>query len=155
MPDPGPEMIRNRPRDAKLQHPLRHAAEATEPFRHGARLQVPPQQRGRQVRRREDVHAAREHAAGDAVERGPVPGDLGAVDGKVRGDGAVQTLGGEDGVGGGWRGRLRLGGRFRGGGLECDMPVNFKNKGGPSLAAFGSGVPTGFEREIERARRDI
>ena len=42
---------------------------------------MPSQQRREQVCRSEDVEAAREDAAGDAVKGGCVPGDLGTVDG--------------------------------------------------------------------------
>lgn len=60
---------------------------------------MPPQQRANEVSEAEDVEGAGDGAAGDAVEAGEVPGDLGLVDGEVRGDGAVEALGGEDGVG--------------------------------------------------------
>ena len=46
---------------------------------------------------------------------------MGPVDGEVWGDGAVPALGGEDGVGVGDLGWLRLGGGFGGGGLEGDI----------------------------------
>lgn len=141
MPYPVPEMIRKRPRDAKLHRPLRDGAKAAEPLRHGARLEVPSQQRGDQVCRGEDVDAAREHTAGDAVEGGPVPGYLGFVDGQVGRNGAVQALGGEDGVGVGWLCRLCLGVGFRGGGLESDMPEKDR------VSCIGSGVPTGLRAQ--------
>ncbi len=83
---------------------------------------MPSQQRGDEVRGAEDVEASGEGAAGDAVEGGCVPGHLGLVDCQVGGDGAVQALGGEDGVRvGGFR-WLGLGVGFCGGGLECDVP---------------------------------
>lgn len=84
---------------------------------------MPSQQRGGQVGGTEDVEAAGEDAAGDAVEGGCVPGDLGLVDRQVRGDGTVEALGGEDGVGVGGFGGLGLRGGFRGGGLEGDVPA--------------------------------
>lgn len=59
MPYPVPKMIRKRPRDPKLHHPLRDGAEAAEPFRHGARLKVPSQKRRDEICRGEDVDAAR------------------------------------------------------------------------------------------------
>jgi hypothetical protein len=64
---------------------------------HGA-LEVPAEVGSDEVGGAEGVEAAGEDAAGDAVEGGEVPGDLRAVDGEVRGDGAVETLFGEDSV---------------------------------------------------------
>lgn len=60
---------------------------------------MPPKQRGREVRGAEDVEAAAKGGAGDAVKGAEVPGDLGLVDGQMRGDGAVEALVGEDLVG--------------------------------------------------------
>lgn len=57
---------------------------------------MPARQRRDEVGGAEDVEAAAEDAARDAVERRSVPGYLRAVDGEVRGDGAVAALGGED-----------------------------------------------------------
>lgn len=114
MPDAVPGMKRKRPGDGELDHALGHGAEAAEPLRHRGRLEVPAQQRGDEVCGAEEVEAAGEGAAGDAVRDGGVPGHLRLVDGQVRGDGPVQALRGEDGVCvGGFRG-LRLGGRFGG-----------------------------------------
>lgn len=61
---------------------------------------VPAQGRGDQVEGTVDVEAAGEDAAGDAVEGGAVPGDLGLVDGEMGGYGAVEALVGEDVVAG-------------------------------------------------------
>ena len=121
MPDAVPSMKRKRPRNPKLQDALAHGAEAAEPLRHGGRLEVPAQQWRNQVRGAEYVDAAREDAAGDAVEGGSVPGDLGLVDGEVGGDGPVAALGDEDGVLVCGLRRLCLRGGVRGGGLEGYM----------------------------------
>lgn len=56
------------------------------------RLQVPPKQRGSQIGGREKVQASRQSNSGDTVETTSVPGDLRTIDGKMRGNGAVQPL---------------------------------------------------------------
>ena len=144
MPDAVPRMKRKRPRDPKLHDALAHGAEAAEPLGHGRGLEVPAQQRRNQVRGAENVEAAREDAAGDAVEAGRVPGYLGLVDGEVRGDGAVAALGDEDGVLVRGLRRLCLRGGFRGGGLEGDMSKLF-TKHVSCIGSGGSGEPTGGE----------
>lgn len=58
---------------------------------------MPAQCWGGEVGDAEEIHGSGEHDAGDAVEGGGDPGYLRAVDGEVRGDGAVAALGGEDG----------------------------------------------------------
>ena len=56
-----------------------------------------PAEDGRgQVADGEEVHGAGKGDTRDAVEGGADPGDLWAVDGEMRGDGAVAALGGED-----------------------------------------------------------
>ncbi len=57
---------------------------------------MPAHQRRDQVGGAEDVEAAAERRAGDAVERGSVPGYLRFVDGEVRGYGPVEALLHED-----------------------------------------------------------
>lgn len=66
---------------------------------HG-RLDVPAEGGRDQVEGAIEVEAAAEDAAGDAVERGAVPGDLGLVDAEMGGYGAVEALVGEDIVAG-------------------------------------------------------
>lgn len=58
----------------------------------GGRFQVPPKQRSGKVGGREKVQASRQSNTGDTVETTGVPGNLRAIDGKVRGDGASQSL---------------------------------------------------------------
>lgn len=55
-------------------------------------LQVPSEQRSGEVRGAEDVETAAEDGAGDSVEDGAVPGDLGTVDREMGGYGAVEAL---------------------------------------------------------------
>lgn len=57
---------------------------------------MPPEQRRNEVPEAEDVEAAAERRARDAVQDGAVPCYLRPVDGEVRGDGAGETLLGED-----------------------------------------------------------
>lgn len=73
---------------------------------------MPAEERGDEVCRRKDVKAAGQSNAGDTVEGATDPGDLGAIDREVRGDGTVQTLLGKD-----------LGG-IRGVGGRGSVPVN-------------------------------
>lgn len=73
---------------------------------HGGGLEVPAQHGSGEVCGRVEVQAAGEDDAGDTVGATADPGDLGAVDGEMGGDGAVLALLGEDlswvrGVGGG------------------------------------------------------
>jgi hypothetical protein len=49
-----------------------------------------------QVREAEQVERSGENDGGQAVEAGTVPGDLRLIDGEMRGDGALETLFGED-----------------------------------------------------------
>ena len=71
---------------------------------------MPSEQRREEVRGAEDVEAAAEDGACDAVQPGRVPGYLRAVDAEVRGYGTFQALGGEDAVGVGGFGGGCLGG---------------------------------------------
>ena len=64
---------------------------------------MPAKQRGHHVGGAEDVEAAGEDGARDAVHDGCVPCYLGLVDGEVWGDGAVEALFDEDGVAVRWR----------------------------------------------------
>ena len=59
---------------------------------------MPAKQWRRHVGGTENVKAAGEDGARDAVHDGCVPCYLGLVDGEVRGDGAVETLFDENGV---------------------------------------------------------
>lgn len=67
---------------------------------HRLRLEVPASVRSNEVGYAEEVERSGENDGGQAVETRGVPGDLRLVDGEMRGDGAVETLFGEDlGVG--------------------------------------------------------
>lgn len=55
-------------------------------------FQVPADDGGNKVGGGEHVESARGDRAGDTVQGTGVPGNLGAVDGQVRSDGAVQAL---------------------------------------------------------------
>lgn len=55
-------------------------------------LEVPTQQRCDEVRSGESIETSRKESTGDTVGSGKVPSDLGAVDRKVRGDRAAETL---------------------------------------------------------------
>jgi hypothetical protein len=57
---------------------------------------VPAEGGRNQVERAVGVEATAEDAAGDTVQRRQIPGNLRAVDGEMRRDGAVQTLLSED-----------------------------------------------------------
>ena len=99
MPDSVKAMVRKGPRDSRLHHPLQHPRPLGEARRHGRAAPAPPQQRRDQVPEAEDVEAAAEHAARDAVQDRRNPGDLRLVDAEVRGHGAVEALVLEDLVG--------------------------------------------------------
>ena len=58
---------------------------------------MPPEERRGYVRQTEQIYAAGEREPGDAVESGEDPGELRFVDREVRGDGALETLGFEEG----------------------------------------------------------
>lgn len=62
----------------------------------GGRFKVPTEQRRGEVCGCEKVQGARKSNAGDTVSARANPGDLGTVDGEVRGNGAIQALLGED-----------------------------------------------------------
>lgn len=59
---------------------------------HGRSLEVPSGVGRGKVREAEEVERAGQSDARDAVQRRGVPGDLGAVDGEMRRDGAVEAL---------------------------------------------------------------
>ncbi|KAL9089668.1 MAG: hypothetical protein Q9165_005700 [Trypethelium subeluteriae] len=94
-------MKHKRPRDPHLQQELHRERPPGDSRRDRRRLEVPAKQRRDEVRGAEDVQAAREHRAGDAVQDRRDPGDLRLVDAEVRRDGPFQPLLLEDGVGGG------------------------------------------------------
>lgn len=58
---------------------------------------MPPEQRGNQVGKAEEVKRPREQRTRDTVQRAGIPGDLRSVDGQVRAHGSAKPLGGEDG----------------------------------------------------------
>lgn len=62
----------------------------------GSALEVPAKSGRCEVCESEEVETAAEKDTRDTVETGCVPGDLGLVDGKMRGDGAVDALLRED-----------------------------------------------------------
>ena len=110
MPQAVEGVKRERQRDERLDRHLQRSRQRAEGSSQDGALKVPAECRGDEVCQREDVQAAGQGGAGDAVERGRVPGYLWAVDGEVGGHGAVETLFGEDvvvvglvcGLGGGW-----------------------------------------------------
>ena len=60
---------------------------------------MPSKERRHEVCSTENVETPAKDGAGDAGKGGAVPGYLRAVDGEMRGDGAVETLFFEDGIG--------------------------------------------------------
>lgn len=82
--------------NAELEEELGGHRKGTESGRDGCRLEVPAQQWGGKVRSSEDVQTTGEDGSRNTVKSTAVPGDLGAVDGKVGRNRAVQTLLGED-----------------------------------------------------------
>lgn len=64
--------------------------------RHDRRcFKVPSQRRCGQVCETEEVETTAQDHGGQTVQRGPVPGDLGLVDGEMRGDWTLEALLGE------------------------------------------------------------
>jgi hypothetical protein len=104
MPQAVERVVSERQRDRNLRQNLKSQRPRGEAgSEHGA-LEVPADSRRDQVQDAENVEAAGEGDAGDAVERATVPGDLRLVDAEMGRDGAVQALFGEDrvrGLGGG------------------------------------------------------
>lgn len=103
MPNTSEGMERKRSREQELGRNLRSDRPRGEPSRQRGRPQVQPQGRRCQVSDPEEVEGPGQHGSRDAVERGRVPCDLRAVNGQMRGDGALAALLDEDfvGVGGG------------------------------------------------------
>ena len=91
-------MKRERERHERLDRELGQQRQTAERGRHARALKVPAEQRGDEVGGAEDVEAAGESGARDAVHDGQDPWDLGLVDGEVGGVGPVLALGDEDGV---------------------------------------------------------
>lgn len=88
-----------------LEGNLGGEGESTEGGHHGGRLQVPAERGRGEVSGSPQVEGAGECDAGNTVQGRANPGDLGLVDGKVRGNRTVQALlsqdlGGVLGVGG-------------------------------------------------------
>lgn len=60
---------------------------------------MPTEERGDKIGGAEDIKAAAQDRAGDAIQSGENPGHLGAVDAEMGGDGSVKALGYEDRAG--------------------------------------------------------
>ena len=80
MPNPIERMKSKRQSYSKLNHKLRHWSQAPKHLRQMRALHMPSKERREQVSGAEDVEAAAEDGACDAVEPGSVPGYLRAVD---------------------------------------------------------------------------
>lgn len=85
-------------RHQELQPALHQRRELRETLGERCGFDVPAQQRGDEVGETEHVEAAREDGAGDTVEAGEHPGNLGLVDGEVGGNRSIEALAVEDGV---------------------------------------------------------
>lgn len=110
MPDAIPGMKGKGKGDRHLGGQLRSERPAGEACRQGGSVEMPAEQGRDEVGGAEDVEAAGEDGAGNAVQPGQEPGYLRTVDLQVGGDGAVEALRGED--------RVRVGGA---GGLGCGL----------------------------------
>lgn len=96
MPHAVETVERHRQRQRKLGQNLRRHRPGRKGRSHALALQMPAEQWRDEVGGTEDVEAAGEDGAGNAVERGENPGYLWAVDGQMRGGGAVLALLDED-----------------------------------------------------------
>ncbi len=96
MPQPVQAMEGEREREERFRSNLQDQWPSSKRGRNGRALHVQTDVWCDEVEGAEDVEGAAEGAAGDAVEAGEVPGDLGIVDGEMGGDGAVEALAGED-----------------------------------------------------------
>ena len=83
-------------REEALERNLRSHGPGSDRRDHARGLEVPARVRRGEVCEAEKVERARQSDARDSVQGRGVPGDLGAVDGKMGRDGAVETLLGED-----------------------------------------------------------
>lgn len=77
---------------AEFDQDLGQQWQRTKGSRNRRRFQMPADDGGNQVSGGIDIESARGDRASDTVQSTGVPGDLGAVDGQVRSDRAVQTL---------------------------------------------------------------
>lgn len=75
-----------------LEKNLGNNGKSSESSGHGGRLQMPAKQRRGEVCSRVKIQRTRKGESGNTVKTTADPSDLGAVDGKVRGNGTVQTL---------------------------------------------------------------
>ena len=96
MPDPIPAMKRKGKRHRHLGRQLRRQGPAGEPCRQARTVEMPAEQGRDEVGGPEDVEAAGEDGAGEAVQPGQEPGYLRTVNLQVWGDGTVEALRGED-----------------------------------------------------------
>ena len=112
-------MIRKRQTHQPLHQPFTQCREPPKPFRHTRALEMPSRERADEICGAEDVEPAGEDAGGDPVQPGAVPRYLRLVDREMWGDGALQTLGGEDRVGVGGGGGCGFGTGAGGGGCVC------------------------------------
>lgn len=104
MPHPVQTVIRHRPPRQRLRPDLHRARQACRKRDRRLRPQVPAEDRRDGVAGEEEIERAGGERAGDAAGDGAEPGDLRAVDGGVRRDGAAEALLLEDGEGGFGRG---------------------------------------------------
>ncbi len=110
MPDPIEAVKRKREGHQHLQRQLDDQGPRRKRRRHGRGVKVPAEERRDEVGGAEEVEAAAQHGAGDAVQGREGPAHLGPVDAQVGRHGAMEALGGEDGVGVGFGGGLGCGG---------------------------------------------
>lgn len=93
MPDAIESMKGERQRNTKLEPRLPPPGQGAKRSRQrGGIEEMPAEEGGHEIGEPEDVETAREHGAGDAVQRAGVPGDLRAVDGQVRAYGSAEPL---------------------------------------------------------------
>lgn len=102
MPNAIKRMERKGHRNNELQSSLHQQRQASKRRSHARRIQVPAEQGRDEICGTENVEPAGENAAGDTVQCGENPGDLGLVDCEVGRDGATFALLDEDLVGVGW-----------------------------------------------------
>lgn len=99
MPEPIQTVVEEGKRKEGLQSHLGEGRPSSDSRDHRLRLKVPSECRRSEVCETKEVEGPGEHDAADTVESTAIPSDLRAVDGQVRGDGALETLLRED-VGG-------------------------------------------------------
>lgn len=96
MPQSIDAVVEERHREEGLQSHLHSNGPSSDSRHHRLRLKMPSKRRRSEVCETEEVERAGESDARYPIETRAVPSDLRAVDGEVGGDGALQTLFGED-----------------------------------------------------------